>query len=343
MTMRSSLGAAGLLAVALALPLPAAAEKPPLTPPYLSGELAFSEVLAFDYDRDGKPDKVQFWIAVEGQPAVGKAGEPGARPESGSIRYFVYDVERSKKVKDWLMGFNMGFPVADEPHPIAKISVDGRTARFELRGATWTITDAGDSWDEDEISLKDASGVRKGRFYGGDLRVVPAESVVAAGPLAIEANAACNECHEDAAAEMAKSGGAHRELECASCHTEHPPDEEGAIPRCLSCHEAHGAEMKDASCTGCHRGHAPATLTYAATVPDAHCAACHADVPKTLEASRSRHMGIACAVCHRTEHGATQSCQFCHRATHPEHVMRKTGVCASCHKTAHDLRSGRER
>jgi hypothetical protein len=341
MTMRISLSAAGLLAVALTGSLRAAEEKPALTPPYLSGEVAFSEVLAFDYDRDGTPDKVQFWIAVEGRPAVGKEGELGARPESGSIRYFVYDVARGKKIKDWLMGFNMGFPVADEPHPITKIAVDGRTASFELAGATWTITDAGDSWDKDKIELKDASGVRKGRFYGGDFQVVPAAA--APKPVANAANAACNECHEDAAVAMAKTGGPHRDLDCASCHTEHPPDKEGARPQCLSCHEAHGAEMKDASCTGCHRGHSPKTLSYAATVPDAHCAACHTDVAATLKASRSRHMGIACAVCHRAEHGKTESCQFCHRAAHPEHVMRKTGVCASCHKTAHDLKSGHAR
>lgn len=339
--MRATLRAAILLAVASAGLVRAAEKTAPLTPPYLSGELAFSEILSFDYDRDGTRDKVQFWIVVEGQPAVGKDGEPGARPESGSIRYFVYDVERGKKIKDWLMGFNMGFPVADEPHPITHITVSGRTATFELRGATWTITDAGDTWDKDTIELKDASGVKKGRFYGGDFRVVPEEA--APEPVANAANAKCNECHEDAAVSMAKTGGPHRELECASCHTEHPPEKEGALPQCLSCHEAHGPGMKDPSCTGCHRGHSPTTVAYSATVPDAHCAACHTDVPETLKASRSRHMGIACAVCHRAEHGATSSCRFCHRAPHPEHVMKKTGTCASCHKTAHDLRSGRER
>jgi hypothetical protein len=313
-------------------------EKPAApAPPYFSGEVAFSEVMVFDYDRDGTRDKVQFWIAVEGQPAIGKPGEPGARAESGSVRYFVYDVERKKKIKDWLMGFNMGFPVAEQPYPITKISVTDRTARFDLNGTTWTITDLGDSTDQDEVVLQDPSGTRKGRFYGGVFRVVPAQ------PVPIGPNTECNECHRDAAVAMAASGGPHRELECATCHTEHPPDKQGARPQCRSCHEPHSPDMGDAACTGCHRGHAPATLAISATVPNAHCAACHKEQAATLRASRSLHMGVPCAVCHRSEHGATQRCQFCHRAPHPDDVMKTPEGCGSCHKTAHDLQTGRAR
>jgi hypothetical protein len=335
--MRVSLGAAILPAVAITGFLQTGEKPTTPDPPCLSGEVAFTEVLVFDYDRDGTRDRVQFWIAVEGQPAVGKPGEPGSRPESGSVRYFVFDVDRGKKVKDWMMGFNMGFPMAEEPHPITNISITGRTARFDLQGTTWTITDAGDSWDKDAIELKDASGTRKGRFYGGDFRVVPAV------PVAIEANKTCNECHEDAAVAMATAGGPHRELECANCHTEHPAEKEGARPQCLSCHEAHAADMSDAACTGCHRGHAPATPVIAATVPNAHCAACHKDTAATLRASRSLHTGVPCAVCHRSEHGATRSCQFCHRAPHPEDLMKNPEGCGSCHKTAHALQAGRSR
>jgi hypothetical protein len=340
MTMRVWLVAVTLLAGVLAGLIHAGQEPPPRQAPYLWGEVAFSEVLVFDYNRDGTRDRVQFWITIEGQPAVGKPGDAGARAESGSIRYFVVDVATGKRVKDWMIGFNMGFPVPEEPHPITDISVKGRTAQFELRGATWTITDGGDTWDKDTIELKDASGVRKGRFYAGDFRVVPDPAVVTE-PLAIEANAACNECHHDAAVAMAASGGPHRELECAGCHTEHPPEKEGARPQCLTCHQPHGAGMNDAACSQCHRGHAPATSVVSATVPNAHCAACHKGAAATLSASKSLHMGLTCVTCHRKEHKATSDCQFCHRASHPQDVMQKPGICASCHKTAHALESGR--
>jgi hypothetical protein len=309
-------------------------------PPYLWAEVAFSEVLVFDYDRNGTRDRVQFWITIEGMPAVGKPGDPGSRPESGSVSYFVVDVDRKARIKDWLMGFNMGFPAPGEPHPITNISITGRTARFELRGATWTITDKGETWDKDTIEIKDSSGMRLGRFYGGDFRVVP-ESAAVTDPLAIAANAKCIECHHDAAVAIAASGGPHRELECTNCHAEHPPEKAGARPQCLTCHQAHAADMSDKACTSCHRGHAPATSAIAATVPDAYCAACHAGQAQALRASKSLHMGVTCATCHRKTHKASAECQFCHRATHPQHVMQKPGVCASCHNTAHALKSGR--
>ena len=331
-----------LLAVASGAGMRAGQEAASLKAPYLRAEVAFSDVLVFDYDRDGTRDRVQFWFALEGEPAIGKPGEAGARPESGSVSYFVVDVDRKIRIKDWLMGFNMGFPAPGEPHPITNISITGRTARFELRGAAWTITDAGDTWEKDTIEVKDSAGARPGRFYGGDFRVVP-EPTAVVDPLSIAANATCIECHREAAVAIAGSGGPHRELECANCHAEHPPEKEGATPRCLTCHAAHADAMDEKACTSCHRGHAPAASAIAATVPDAYCAACHEKPGATLRASKSLHMGITCATCHRKEHKATSNCEFCHRAVHPQHVMQKPGICASCHNTAHDLKSGRAR
>lgn len=319
---------------------PAAAPAPGRQPPYLWAEVAFSDVMVFDYDRDGTRDRVQFWIAIDGVPAAGKAGEADYTAESGSVSYFVLDVTRKARIKDWLMGFNMGFPAPGEPHPITNIAIDGRTARFDLRGATWTITDKGDTWDKDAIELKDSSGVRKARFYGGDFRVVPLPAA-AADPLAIKANAACVECHREAAGAIAASGGPHRELECANCHAEHPPEKAGAKPQCLTCHAAHADGMDDKACTSCHRGHAPALSAIAPTVPDAYCAACHEDAATALRASTSLHMGVTCVTCHRKEHKAKSDCLFCHRAAHPQHVMKKAGICASCHNTAHDLKRAR--
>jgi hypothetical protein len=326
---------------------PAAAKAPAATapaldrqPPYLWAEVAFSDVMVFDYDRNGTRDRVQFWITIDGVPAAGKAGEADFKAESGSVSYFVLDIARKTRITDWLMGFNMGFPAPGEPHPITNIAIAGRTARFDLRGATWTITDKGDSWDKDTIELKDSSGVRKARFYGGDFRVVPTPAAVTE-PLAIAANATCVECHRDAAVAIAASGGPHRDLECANCHAEHPPDKPGARPQCLTCHAAHSDTMDDKACASCHRGHAPATSAIAATVPDAYCAACHAGQAQALRASKSLHMGLTCATCHRKTHKASAACQFCHRATHPQHVMQKPGSCAACHNTAHDLKSGR--
>jgi hypothetical protein len=310
----------------------------------VSGELAFSETMVFDYDRDGTPDRVQFWIEIEGRPALGTPGSPDARPEAGSVRYFVLDVERGRRIDDWLIGFNMdgGFPAAGEPYPITHIRITGREARFDLRGATWTILDGGDSWEEDSIEVRTGERVRPGRFYGGDVRVVP-DPRLEGDPLDIPENRECIGCHREAAVTIARSGGPHREFECVYCHAEHPPEAEGAVPQCAECHDRHAKDMTDASCVDCHADHDVAVLRTRVGIPDPWCTVCHEEAAATLQASRSLHAGIGCVLCHQAEHGASQSCTHCHGKPHPRHVMDRPDLCAACHKTAHDLQSGRAR
>ncbi len=314
---------------------------PPVPGPSVSGELAFSETLVFDYDRDGVQNRVQFWIDFEARPAP---GEPSPRVTSGSLTYYVFDLDSTQRVDDWMIGFNMtmggGFPRAGESYPLTNVRITGKKAQFDLAGTSFTMVDGGDSFKEDTIEVSDHNGVRKARFYGGDVRVVP--DPLAARPLDIEANRECNDCHDDAAASMAAVGGPHRELECITCHTEHPPDVEGVVvPACLECHESHSEVMTAASCVDCHASHDVETVAHTATMPDAYCAPCHDDVADTLRASRSLHMGVACVLCHQTEHSAEpKPCQHCHRGTHPQHVMQSPERCRDCHNTAHDTERG---
>jgi|GEM_PF-1618537 len=340
--MRTSLISAAVLAVAVAGVLHAQDEGPGREPPYFEGELAYSQPMAFDYDQDGTPNQVQFWIRFEGRPAAGRAGEAGFRPESGSLHYVVADLELRKKVDNWLMGFNMGFPMAGKPYPINNIEIAGQRVSFELQGSTWTITDRGDTWQEDSIEISDHRGPREARFHGGDVRVVP-DPLTTTEPVPIAENMLCNGCHEDAAVTMAADGGPHRELECTDCHPQHPPDVEGVVnPACLECHESHSEVMTAATCAQCHAGHDFTRVVHRATMPESYCAPCHGDVVATLRASRSLHMGVACVLCHQQEHAAQpKGCDHCHRGTHPQHVMQSPDRCRECHNTAHDIESGR--
>jgi hypothetical protein len=342
--MRTSAIGAAVLAVVLASVLPAQDEGSTSEPPYFEGELAFSEPMAFDYDQDGTPDRVQFWIQFAGQPAKGREGEAGFRPESGAVHYVVADLDRRKKIDNWLMGFNMGFPVAGQPFPITGIVINGRTVSFDLQGKIWTITDRGGSWQEDEFELRDHLGARPGRFFGGDVRVVP-DPLSVAEPLDIEANRECNECHPEATVGMTVGGGPHREFECTTCHPEHPPDVEGVVvPACLECHESHSEVMTAASCAECHAGHDFGSVVHRVSMPDSYCASCHGDVADTLRASRSLHMGLKCVLCHQEQHSAqAKGCVFCHRGTHPQHVMESPDRCRDCHNTAHEIARGRDK
>jgi hypothetical protein len=322
--------------------LPAQSPTPTASAPSVSGELAFSDVIVFDYDRDGTQNRVQFWIEFEARPAP---GEPGSDVAGGSLTYYVFDLESGQRVDDWLLGFNMtmggGFPRAGETFPLTNVRISGNKAQFDLHGTSFTIIDRGGSWEEDTIEVRDHNGLREGRFYGGDVRVVPDPS--AAQPLDIEANRECNECHDDAAASMAALGGPHRELDCTTCHPEHPPEAERAVvPECMGCHESHSEAMTAATCVECHASHDATRYAHTTTMPDSYCAPCHGDVVDTLRASRSLHMGVKCVLCHQSEHAAApKPCQHCHRSTHPQHVMQSPERCRECHNTAHSIEDGR--
>ncbi len=312
----------------------------------VSGELAFSETIVFDYDRDGSQDRVQFWISFKAQPKASVRGEAAAERQSGYLSYYVYDVERHKRIDDWMLGFNMsmggGFPRAGEKHPLTNVRIMGRQARFDLDGTSFRVVDGGRSWKDDTIEVTDVNGTRKARFYGGDVRVI-SSPLETAKPLDIKANRKCIECHEVAAGFIAVKGGPHRDLKCTDCHTEHPPDVEGAVfPNCLGCHESHSEVMDASTCADCHGSHDVTRYIHTATMPDTYCGACHDDVIDTLKASRSLHMGVACVLCHQNEHFAeAKGCQYCHRNAHPEHVMSNPDRCGDCHNSAHDLKSVR--
>lgn len=317
--------------------------RPSAAGPSVSGELAFSDTILFDYDRDGEQERVQFWIEFEARPAP---GDPSPEVESGSLTYYVFDLESGQRVDDWLIGFNMtmggDFPRASESYPLTNVRIDGKRARFDLAGTSFTIVDRGGSWKDDSIEVRDRDGVRDARFYGGDVRVVPDPRALAE-PAKVAANRECNECHLEAAVTIAVGGGPHAELECTGCHTRHPPDVEGVVvPACLECHESHSEAMTAASCIECHASHDFAKVVHTAKMPDSNCGACHGDVVDTLRASRSLHLGVHCVLCHQSEHTApAKDCGYCHRGAHSRHEASHQGGCQGCHGTAHDIRRSR--
>lgn len=307
--------------------------------PIVKGELAFSETIAFDYDRDGTPDRVQFWVEFEGQPALAETGDGEPAEETGWASYFVLDVERQERIDDWLLGFNMGggFPVAGEKYPLSNIRIEGRTAWFDLNGSTWRLSDRGEGLDQDSIRIDTGGRVREGRFFAGNITVIPDPRIVWE-PADVEANSSCNGCHRKAAISIAAAGARHAEMPCLACHAEHPLEVPGAKPQCLGCHRPHTESLSNASCSTCHSSHDFASVVYPITVPDEYCVACHQESATQLHESQTRHMGLACVICHRPDHGAVPSCTDCHGGPHPQSIMSRPDSCAQCHSGAHQTR-----
>jgi len=307
--------------------------------PEISGAVAYTEMFQFDYTKDGTRNRVQFWLEFKGSPALGKPGEAGYQPESGSIYYYLVDVDNKKQVDNWLMGFSMmEGPPPSGPYPMTGITIRGNQAMFTAFGMQWTVIDSGEGYAKDTVKIDDGFRTKGMKLYGGDLRVVD----VGLGAHAQDQDCMnCYECHQGPVREMIAVGGKHSKMGCSDCHIGHPPEAKKFYKTCMECHEPHSDQMGEDACGQCHRAHRATEVTYAFNVPSAYCTACHQKSADVLASSRSKHSDIACALCHQEVHGASSTCQSCHGGIHPQHVMKKTDICAACHHTAHDLESGR--
>jgi len=150
----------------------AAAEQPAA----VSGVVAYTEVMRFDYTKDGIRNQVQFWLEFKGRSAVGNPGESSYQPEEGAIWYYLYDVEKKQKVANWLMGFNMmEGPPPSGPYPMTNLVIEGSMARFEAFDMKWTIVDGGEGYVKDRVMIDDGFRPREMKIYNGDLRIGPAQ------------------------------------------------------------------------------------------------------------------------------------------------------------------------
>lgn len=141
-------------------------------PSQISGAVAYTEVMRFDYTKDGIRNRVQFWLEFKGRSAMGKPGDPGHRPEEGAIWYYLYDIDKKQRVSNWLMGFSMtDGPPPSGPYPMTRLVIDGNTARFEAFGMKWTVVDGGEDYAKDRVMVDDGFRARDMKMYDGDLKV----------------------------------------------------------------------------------------------------------------------------------------------------------------------------
>lgn len=300
--------------------------------PAITGAVAYTETIRFDYTKDGIKNQVQFWLEFKGSPAVGEPGESGYRPESGAIYYYLYDVDNKKRVDNWVMGFSMmEGPPPSGPYPMSNIDIKGNASTFEAFDMKWTVIDGGEGHAKDRVKIDDGFRIRDMKLYGGDLRILSDRMEDSAR------YKECLECHKGPVTEIMIKGGKHNTMDCSDCHIGHPPETAKPYVACTECHQPHSETMTEGDCHRCHKAHTATEITYTFDVPSQFCSACHHEAAQTLASSGNKHSGISCALCHQGKHKSTFTCQYCHGAPHPEHVMRKIGVCGDCHNSAHRL------
>lgn len=138
----------------------------------IMGSVAYTEVMNYDYDKDGSIDKVQFWADFHGHPAIGEPDTPAYQPEAGEILFFLYDLERKKKILNWLQ-FSMAALPPNKPFPMTKIYINGNTARFEANGTQYTVQDGGKGYVHDRVTANDGLRERQVKLYAGDIKIGP--------------------------------------------------------------------------------------------------------------------------------------------------------------------------
>ena len=140
----------------------------------LSGAISYTQVYRFDYSKDGHRNPVRFFIEFKARPAVGTEGKPDYVAESGSIHYYVFDIEKNQRVEKWLEGFAMlNHDAVAADHPATNIVVKGNTATFEAFRMKWTVVDGGPGFDKDSVTVDDGFRAKPLKLYAGDLTIGP--------------------------------------------------------------------------------------------------------------------------------------------------------------------------
>ena len=140
----------------------------------LTGAVAYTEMVRFDYTKEGKRANVQFWLEFRGKGAVGSEGDPGYLPPEGAIYYYLLDVDKNEKVTNWLMGFSMmSEPPPSGPYPMTNLVIRGNVASFDAFNRNWKITDGGKGFAKDTVIVKDGFKPKEMKMYGGDVLISP--------------------------------------------------------------------------------------------------------------------------------------------------------------------------
>jgi hypothetical protein len=164
---------AAIAGLGLVIPFGASAQRPVLE---LTGAASYTQVYRFDYSKDGHRNPVRFFIEFKARPAVGTDGQPGYVPESGSIHYYVFDIEKNQRVEKWLEGFAMlNHDAVAAEHPATNIVITGNTATFEAFRMKWKVVDGGPGFEEDSVTVDDGFRAKPLKLYAGDLTIAPAK------------------------------------------------------------------------------------------------------------------------------------------------------------------------
>jgi len=130
----------------------------------LTAELGYAEPMEFDYDKDGKPNRIQMWAVI----IIDKTD----KGYEGYLRRFMKDIDNDKPV----LGYSDINMLPDMPYgeklPVSQVEQTGKTVLFKAGSKSYIFFDGGEGYMNDAVIAND--GVRDYivKLYAGDIKII---------------------------------------------------------------------------------------------------------------------------------------------------------------------------
>ena len=99
----------------------------------IKGSVGYTPEMAWDYNRDRKTNRVQFWVDID----IETKGDA----VKGGIQRYLKDLDSGKKIYHW-KNMDMTGDNTRPTLPATHLTIKGKTAVFTVDDVTYTLTDS---------------------------------------------------------------------------------------------------------------------------------------------------------------------------------------------------------
>lgn len=129
----------------------------------VKAEIAYAKPMEFDYDKDGKQNRIQMWAKI--------IIERSAEGYSGYFSRFMKDTYTQKAVFGYA-DINM---LPNKPYgeklPVSEVEIHGKTVLFKAGSKYYILIDGGEGYQNDTAIVNDGVRDYMVELYDGDISI----------------------------------------------------------------------------------------------------------------------------------------------------------------------------
>jgi len=129
----------------------------------LTAEVAYAKPMEFDYDKDGKLNRIQMWATV----IIDKT-DTGYK---GYLRRYMKDVDSGKAVFGYADINMLPKMPYGEKLPVSEVEKKGKTVLFKAGSKHFIFLDGGEGYENDTIIVNDGNRDYIAELYDGDVKI----------------------------------------------------------------------------------------------------------------------------------------------------------------------------